>query len=165
MIKLIEFCKRNSPPGIELKQEYAVFIIGNMLSAVINIFAFLINYSNFRSQLFSYIDKERVLIDGAVMMPFYKVINFNYSLYVFIALIMIAYAFYHYAYFRQGSMSIYLMKRLPKKSELHKRVWTVPCIAVLATIAIAIATTLLCYIIYFIATPKACLPYNLGRYN
>ena len=165
MSKLIEFCKRNSPPGIELKQEYTVFIIGNICSAIINIFAFLITYSRQRNELFAYVGDKRMLIDGAVMTPFNNIINFNYALFVFVALFMIVYAFYHYAYFRQGSMSIYLMKRLPDKTEIHKRAWTVPLLLVFGTVAIAIATIIVCYIIYFLATPKACLPYIAWRYN
>ena len=163
MSKIIEFCKRNSPPGIDLKQEYAVFIIGNTCSVVISLFAFLLNYAHFRAELFTYVGTKRELIDGAIITPFYNLINFYFASFVFVALFMLGYVIYHYGYYRQDSMSIYLMKRLPKKSELHKRAWTVPCIAVLGTLVIAFATILFCYIIYFLATPKACLPYNVWR--
>ena len=60
-------------------------------------------------------------------------------------------------------MSIYLMKRLPNKWELHRRAITVPCIAVLATIGVALTAILFYYIIYFLATPKVCLPYEALR--
>ena len=158
MNKLIEYCTRNSPPGFDLKQEYAVFIIGNSCSAVLAVFAFLINYINHRENLFGYVSNKRILIDGSVMTPFYKLINYCFSGFFFVALFMLGYVIYHYMYFRQGSMSIYLMKRLPSKAELNKRVWTVPLTAIIGTLAFALATVLFCYIIYFLATPKICLP-------
>ena len=158
MNKLIEYCKRNSPPGIDLKQEYAVFIIGNCCSAVLAVFSFLINYIKHRESLFAYVSTQRILIDGAVMTPFYKLNNYCFSGFFFVALFMLGYVIYHYMYFRHGSMSIYLMKRLPSKTEFLKRVWTVPLTAIICTLAIAVATLLFCYIVYFFATPKICLP-------
>ena len=85
MNKLIEYCKRNSPPGIDLKQEYAVFIIGNCCSAVLAVFAFLINYIKHRESLFAYVSTQRILIDGAVMTPFYKLINYCFSGFFFLS--------------------------------------------------------------------------------
>ena len=159
MSKMIEFLKRNAPPGIELKPEYGVFVIGNLCSAVVSVFAFLIQYATARSELFTYIGYERSLIEGARITPFHNLISIYFAGFIFVAVFMLGYAAYHYAYYRQGSMSIYLMKRLPNSNELHKRAWTVPCLAALATISVAIATIIFCFIIYFLATPKTCLPY------
>lgn len=39
-----EFIKRNSPPGIDLKQEWRVFLIGNIVSVCISFFAFIDKY-------------------------------------------------------------------------------------------------------------------------
>ena len=159
MSKIIEFLEQNAPPGIELKQAYGVFIIGNVCSAVISVFAFLIQYARERSELFTYIGYERTLIEGAIITPFHNLISIYFAGFIFVAIFMLGYIAYHYAYYRQGSMSIYLMKRLPDSSELHRRAWTLPCLAFLATIALAIFTIIFCFIIYFLATPKACLPY------
>lgn len=159
MSKIIKFFELNAPPGIELKQEYGVFIIGNLCSAVISVFAFLVQYARERSELFTYIGYERRLIDGVRITPFHNLISIYFAGFIFVAIFLLGYIPYHYAYYRQGSMSIYLMKRLPNSSELHRRAWTLPCIAVLATISVAIVTILFCFLIYFLATPKACLPY------
>lgn len=158
-----DFFKRNSPPGIDLKQEYRVFLVGNICSLVVSFFAFIINYFKAREELFTYVGGDRVRLEGAIMTPFHNLINFYFAGFFFVICFMLGYVIYHYAYFRQESMSIYLMKRLPKKSELHKRVLTIPCLAVLATIAIALTAILFYFIIYFLATPKACLPYAALR--
>ncbi len=163
MSKLIESFKRNSPPGLSLKQEYAVFVIGNIVSAVVSIFAFLLNYIRCRAELFEYVGDKRLIIVGAIIPPFYNLIDIYFSGFIFVALVLLSYVIYHYSYYRQGSMSVYLMRRLPNKIEMHKRAWTVPLLASIGTIAIAIAVILFCYIIYFLATPKACLPYNIWR--
>lgn len=158
-----EFFKRNSPPGIDLKQEWRVFLIGNIGSVLISFFAFIANYLKKREELFTYVGAERVRIEGAIMTPFHNLINFYFVGFFFVACFMLGYIIYHYAYYRQDSMSIYLMKRLPNKSELHKRAFTIPCLAVLATFAIALAAILFYFIIYILATPKACLPYAALR--
>ena len=163
MSKLIEYFRRNSPPGLSLRQEYAVFVIGNAGSATISFFAFLLNYIRSRNELFEYVGDKRLIIDGAIISPFYALIDIYFSGFVVVALIMLSYVIYHYSYYRQGSMSVYLMKRLPNKIEMHKRAWTVPLLTSITTIAIAIAVILFCYIIYFLATPKMCLPFNIWR--
>lgn len=158
-----EFFKRNSPPGVDLKQEWKVFLIGNIGSVLISFFAFLDRYLDARRQLFTYAEGIRERIDGAIIAPFHTMINFYFVGFFFVICFMLGYIIYHYAYYRQDSMSIYLMKRLPNKRELHRRALTVPCIAALATVGVAIAAILFYYIIYFLATPKACLPYATLR--
>ena len=158
-----DFFKRNSPPGIELKQEWRVFLIGNIVSVCISFFAFIDKYRDARNQLFFYEIDKRMLIDGAIIAPFSSLFSVYFSGFFFVSCFMLGYVIYHYLYYRQDSMSIYLMKRLPNKRELHRRALTVPCLAVLATIGVALAAILFYFIIYILATPKACLPYAALR--
>ena len=158
-----EFFKRNSPPGIDLKQEWRVFLIGNIVSVCISFFAFIDKYIDARNQLFFYEIDKRMLIDGAIIAPFSSLFSVYFSGFFFVSCFMLGYVIYHYLYYRQDSMSIYLMKRLPNKRELHRRALTVPCLAFLATIGVALAAILFYFIIYILATPKACLPYAALR--
>ena len=160
---MIEFLKRNSPPGTDLKQEWWVFLIGNIVSVFISFFAFLDKYMEARDRLFTYEIDKRVLIEGARIAPFSDLLGGYFWGFFLVACFLLGYVIYHYSYFRQGSMSIYLMKRLPNKRELHRRALTVPCLAVLATVGIAIVAILFYYIIYILATPKVCLPYAALR--
>ncbi len=64
----------------------------------------------------------------------------------------------HYRYHTQGAMSIYLMKRLPDRWELHRRCWTVPVLASLGELALMGLMVFLCWLLYRYATPEGCLP-------
>ena len=154
-----EFFKRNSPPGIDLGQEWRVFLIGNIASVIVSLFAFLAKYIDARDQLFVYEIDRKILKEGAIIAPFSSLFSIYFLGFVLVALFLLGYVIYHYSYFRQESMSIYLMKRLPDKRELHKRALTVPVLAVLATICVALAAVLLYFVIYLLATPRACLPF------
>ena len=164
---MIEFLRRHSPPGIDLKQECHIFLIGNMASVLVSFFAFLDKYLDARRQLFTYENGIRERIEGAVMTPFHQLFSVYFSGFFLVAIVMLGFIIYHYAYYRQGSMSLYLMKRLPQKSERHRRALTLPCLAVLATAAVALVTILFYFIIYVLATPMACLPFvalrEIGR--
>lgn len=160
---MIEFLKRNAPPGIDLKQECQVWLAGNIVSVIISFFAFLIQYVEAREQLFTYEAGTRERIEGAIITPFYNLFGIGFSGFFVVSAVMLCFIIYHYAYYRQGSMSIYLMKRLPRKRELHIRALAVPCLAVLATLAVAFAAIALYFIIYILATPKECLPYAALR--
>ena len=120
-----EFLKRNAPPGIDLKQEWRVFLIGNIASVIVSFFAFLDKYFDARNQLFTYEIDKRILIEGATIAPFSSLFSVYFSGFFYVTCFMLGYIIYHYLYYRQGSMSIYLMKRLPNKRELHRRAITV----------------------------------------
>lgn len=166
---MTEFFRRNSPPGMDLMQEWKVFVVGNVISALIGIFVFLDRYRGAYNDLFLYFgvagagnatDVEKVLRQDAVIVPFHRLWGASFFGFYIVATVMLCFIIFHYAYFRQGSMSVYLMKRLPNQMELHRRALTVPCLGALGTFAVAAVTALLCYIVYLCATPKGCLPYT-----
>jgi len=156
-----DFWKRNAPPGINLKQMYYVFLLGNLASAFVSMVDFTADYLRARNELFIYrlATEELTLIEGAVIAPFHAFVDSCFLGFALTAVCLLAFAIYHWAYYRQGSMSIYLMKRLPDRGVLYKQVLTVPCLAALATAAVAAVTVLLCFCIYLLATPGVCLPY------
>ena len=54
-------------------------------------------------------------------------------------------------------MSIYLMRRLPDRWELHRRCLVFPFAGLVLCVAAAFLTVVLCYACYMIATPEICL--------
>lgn len=158
---MIDFLKRYAPPGLDLKPEIRTFLTGNIASAMLSMFSFFRKYLSARDELFKYYtDGSKELIQGAVIAPFGTFIT-GVPLYFSIAVIfMLAFIIYHYLYYRQGSMSVYLMKRLPRRFELHKRAISLPLMMSLATVAVSLAMIFIYFVIYFIATPKVCLPYE-----
>lgn len=151
-----DFLKRNSPPGMSMKQELGFFLTG-MIASLLDSFRFLLRYSFESQNLYEVIDRKRVLIKGAIMPDFITLLDRSLIGFGLVALCMIGFIIYHYAYYRQGSKSIYLMKRLPKRSELHRRALTVPLLAMLTSALTAFILLLLYFAIYMLATPAECL--------
>ena len=168
-IRIRDLIVRLLPPGFPEGQAIRLFWIGNSLSAVVGLLGFLANFSEARDRLFDYIDGKRLLIDGACIDGFSSLLGHYFMGFVFVTFWMLVTVVSHYAYYRQGSMSLYLMKRLPKRNERHLRAWAVPCLSIALSWAVALFTVLICFVIYLIATPRGCLPYfragqEIGRY-
>lgn len=153
--------KDYAPLGINLKWE----LIGYWMciaSGILYSSTFLFDYQNAWNALYCKdIYGKRVIEEGAQMLPFEDLIAGRMYGFVFVAIILVVWTVGHYAYHYgdQGSKSIYLMKRLPDKWELHKRCLTLPVIG--AVIAVLVVVLLLgIYLgVYLIFTPQVCLPY------
>ena len=65
-----------------------------------------------------------------------------------------------YLYHRQGSMSIYTMRRLPDRWDLHRRCLTVPLLSALLAIVIAALLMALYYAFYCWLVPFRCIVPN-----
>lgn len=152
-----DFLTKHAPPGMDLKHEKLTFVWGIILSAVYSAFCFFARFTAVYSDLYMYIEEKPVLNVNAVMPDFRALIGLSFIGFLITSLIMAGFSFYHYAYYKHGSMSIYLMKRLPKKSELHKRSLTLPIIAVLLCIITVFLLLLIYFALYMLITPKACL--------
>lgn len=149
---------RWAPPGFNLRPEKQFFVTG-MACAVLYSFMFFIRYGNARSDLFGYSHGSniRILLPDAVMPDFYLLLEHYWAGLAVLAMCMLALIVYHYVYHWQGSKSIYLMRRLPNRFELHRRCLTLPLIAILICLLTAIILLLLFYGTYIAFTPKECL--------
>ena len=67
-------------------------------------------------------------------------------------------ALYHWFYHYQGSKSIYLMRRLPRRSELPVRCLAVPVAGALGAGALAAILLGVYWMVYRLCTPAAALP-------
>lgn len=157
---ITDFLTRHTPPGMSLKQEGTFLTVGTICSVLFSIFCFFGSYATARGELYDRIDGKWVLNVNATMPGFRSLLGYSFVGFWIVAFCMLGFAVYHYAYYRQGSMSIYLMKRLPKKAEIHKRAWTLPVIAFLLCIFAAFLLLAIYYAVYLLATPSACLPPN-----
>ena len=152
------------PLGFEFKYEKRIFIWGIVLSLLYGSFFFRRFYYTW-DNLFERVWKNGELVklgvkEGAVMKDFVELFD-NASLGFFIvAVYMVLFVFLHYAYFKQESKSIYLMKRLPNKWELHKRCITIPLIEIGICFIVAFLFLLLCYTVYMVVTPAECIVGN-----
>ncbi len=151
-----DFLKRHSPPGMELKFERRFVLTGWLLSFLYSLL-FLDAYFSAWNDLFIWEKGSRVLIKERIMPDFAELIESYLLGFFIVSLCMIGFVIYRYAYYRQGSKSIYLMKRLPHKSERHRRAWLLPLLAALVSILIALTLLLLYFTVYMLVTPDECV--------
>lgn len=152
---------RHAPPGIDLEPEKWVFGIGTV-AALFYSFGFFSRYQTAVNALYRRVggvgSSERVLIEGAVMPRFSSLLGDFWLGFAILAACMLGMIIYHYAYHRQGSRSIYLMKRLPNRWELHRRCLTIPVAAALICALSVLLLTAVYFAVYMLATPSQCLP-------
>lgn len=153
---ITDFVKKYSPPGIKLGVEKNFLLIGLFL-ALFYSSEFVADFISARNELFYYVGKNRILDTSAVMPSFRIVLGNSLIGFIILGISMLGFIAYHYFYFRQGSKSIYLMKRLSDKKELYFRVLTLPVIAFLFCLTVAFIVLLIYFTVYLIFTPKPCL--------
>lgn len=147
------------PPGYNYKKEISVYVLWLAL-AVMKSCGFFIRCEDHIYGLYHFIGESKILIEG-VMMPDIDVIMeqdlIGFPLFTVVA---IATVIIHYMYHYQESKSIYLMRRLPKRMELHRRCWILPTTALLIVMVIAFLMLIAFYGYYMIMTPEACIAPN-----
>lgn len=161
-MKIKMFHVKHFPPGMNVEGEKFFFGFG-MCAAFFYSWSFIWRYLEARMRLSEISRLQRfpkVIYQGTI--EHFSVLLGNALIgFWFVAIGMMGFAIIHYAYFWQGSKSIYVMKRLPNKMELYKRVWTLPLISLLLCAVTALVLLFIYYGVYVLATPKQCLPLNL----
>lgn len=151
----------HTPPGTDFRKD---LIAGIVLAAVITLiffFAFLVEYTNMRNGLFETDYKGRLLEQlrpGAVMADIRLLLRGKLTGTILMAIYCIVRAVLYYRSFFTESKSIYLMKRLPDKNETLKRSISLPAIVLVLAILFSLLLLGGCAAVYFLATPKICLP-------
>lgn len=153
MVKKFE---RVIPVGIPAKKEFTALIIGISFAVFRSLLYFEYYYNNYY-QLYEYYSGKKVLINGRVMTDFYVLIDGCFEGFYVATFLLIALIVFHYVYHYKDSKSIYTMKRLPKKSELHKRCITIPLICILICQILLIILLLVYFNHYMATTPPECL--------
>lgn len=143
-----------APPGLDWRKEVQAYCYGLAGAFSFALFWYLLRYTNAKSDLYWRI---HTLAPGAVMKDFHVLMDFVLLGFVVLGIHTALQVFVHYRYHSQGSKSIYLMKRLPDRMELHRRCLTLPAAGLLICGLTALLTVVLCYGIYIYFTPEECL--------
>ena len=148
---------RHAPLGFRVRDEVKGFFGGCFGATLFSLIYFLPRFNDQLDKLYHRNGKNRVLIPGAIMPDFVEI--FGRSHWGFLVVIIAALAFIggHYAYHYQESKSIYTMRRLPSRWELHRRCLTLPLLAVVAYLILAFLILLIFYAVYMNMTPDVCL--------
>ena len=155
-IKKIDL-EKYAPPGVNIKQQTDFFMAGNIISAIISLY-FFVEYFNQYQNLFGFNGIKRELIKGATMPDFPLILDKFLIGFLITGACMLLFVIYYYLYYYQGgSKSIYLMKRLPHKIEIHKRAWTLPIVLCILSLLIAFIIAFCYFVFYLAVTPEECL--------
>lgn len=145
------------PPGIPVERERVNLLLGLLLAVVWAVLAYMWAYTTAISALYTIQGGERVLAPVARMADFGQLFRFVPAGYLLFAAWLVVKGFGFQTYHRQGSMSIYLMRRLPDPREYTRRCWSVPLAGIAVSLLLLVVTTVLCYLIYVKCTPASCL--------
>ncbi len=149
--------ERYAPPGVNIKQQIDFFITGNIISLIASLY-FFVEYFNKYERMFEFDGTKRILIEGAKMPDFPLILDKFLIGCLITAICMMFYVVFYYGYYYQGgSKSIYLMKRLPKKTEIHKRAWSLPLLFAVLSLVIGFLMAVFYLCFYLLVTPKECL--------
>jgi len=144
------------PLGYNFESEKNTYLTVLICSVVYSLL-FFVRYLDGYGNLYSYRNGKRYLVPGRMMPEFHTLTNGIFYGFFIIFFILVAFIFLRYAYHYQGTKSIYTMKRLPEKNDLHIRCIVLPIAAILISIIIIFIILLLDLAFYMIFTPKQCL--------
>ena len=145
------------PVGISAAKERWWLLPGAGVPLLMGL-GFLIRYANAYQNLYRTVNGHRELIDGGKIQDFAELLRPMPALSLAGgALVMLGLLVYHWLYHYQGSRSIYLMRRLPRRFELTRRCLTVPLVEALVCLAVTLVLVLLFYWLYHSVTPDVCL--------
>jgi len=163
-----EFCGRNTPPGMYWERELKWLRGGMIASVSLTFIAFLVRCLITVGNLYeskwvprgdgSFVKTGFGLKYGAMMPPVTEVLDGNRTGFVLVAVVLVAFAVNHYRYYRQESMSVYLMKRLPDRWEYHRRNLALPVTSLVVLLVTMVLLELVCFGVYLLMTPAGCLP-------
>lgn len=148
--------KRFLPPGSNYTKtfheiEYAI------LFAVIISFKFFVSYASawneFRQFLKNNAPAEAANLSGGYFADFGFLFSGSFVVFWIVLIALLLLIFYNYSYFYREK-SIYVMKRLPDRMELHRRCLTVPLCSILFCLGLMAALFLLYYAFYMLITPN-----------
>lgn len=128
-----------------------------LAASVLYSFLFLGRLANAYGELF-YVDiSGKHIFEGALMPDFVELLKGTLSVFWLTGVAVMLSAVFLYATHFQGSKSIYLMRRLPKKNELFFRCVPLPVLAGMLIWLMAIVMLLLYFVLYLKVTPSECL--------
>ena len=148
---------RHTPLGFRVQEEVKGFWGGCIGATAFSLITFVSKYCDELDKLYHRNGADRTLIPGAIMPDFVEIFDRSYWGFLVVILVAIATIGMHYIYHYQESKSIYTMRRLPSRWELHRRCLTLPLIAIAIYLIMAFAILFIFYMAYTNITPDVCL--------
>ena len=147
---------RHVPPGYDWLPEWR-FLVWGSLAAFLWSLVYFAQLHEAREALFERSLHGYVLIPGVKMKDFVSVLGSSMMGFQILIPCLASHVIQHAIYIRQGSKSIYLMRRLPQRSERHRRCLLLPLTFAVCVLIAAFLLLLLYFQIYRAVTPDSCL--------
>jgi len=148
--------QRCVPPGFPVKTELRCIGLG-ILGSVLYSMGFLLRFFSARRELYARQLGNALLQPDRMMPDFVSLLDGTFDGFGVLLLALLFLLVYHYAYHYQGAKSIYLMRRLPKKGELHRRCLSLPLGGMGFSLLLAGALFFLYFFLYMELTPENAL--------
>ena len=146
------------PPNVKHSQETTAVVLCEILLVLYAASRFSHQYGDAVSKLYDWAGGIRALIRGAVL-PQFSVLTVGCFRMLPLALVVSAgLVLWNYLSYRQGSMSVYLMRRLPDRSLIHRQCLTFPVLSAVLYVLTALLLLGIFALVYRYATPAGCLP-------
>lgn len=147
-----------APPGANIERLRNVLVTGLILCSLAMFVQFVATWNTACQNLYGWIGTERQRLPGAELPTFLYLIRGTYQWFAAVVIAAVFVVIDNYTCYYRESRSIYVMKRLPKWSEIHKRAWPLPLFACITAGVVIVLTTLLCMLVYRVCSPADCLP-------
>ncbi len=153
--------ERYTPPGIDCTAEVRVYLILLCVAVLLSL-GTPYDIQHTAGNLYIEEPGQPPYIPEGCMMPGFESFLNAIPLYFGVLLILCLWAMWmHYSSFSQGSRALYLMRRLPTRGELFRRVAVLPLWGMAIAIGTAVLLLTAYYIFYRVVTPAPCLPAGL----
>lgn len=149
------------PPGMDTSKEQAFFVCGLICCFFYTVLGYLNAYGDEYRDLFIHMGvQKKILRPERTIAPFGEILGNRLMVYVILAVCMFVAVAIRYAYYRQGSRSEYLMRRLPDGGLFYRTCWVRPLLRMGLSLLAALVSLAVFYGIYVLVTPAVCLPWN-----
>ncbi|MBP3371679.1 MAG: hypothetical protein J6L88_04045 [Clostridia bacterium] len=147
---------RHAPLGMNVNSQFTTYITLFVLATLYSFFYFN-RFSNHLEWLYEWSRSAKVLIEGAVMPDFVELLEDALTWFWAAAGVCLLQIPFNYRHHYRETKSIYLMKRLPKKFELHRRCLTLPILGAGIMVLFSFVLLLLYFWYYMAKVPSQCM--------
>lgn len=149
-------------PGADAKKEIEAAMWFAFITIILWSMIFVLRYFAERQNLYEVVHQVRSLRKGAVMKPIGQLMRRVFAGFWIYAVFNLAAMVGHYTSFYTESRSIYVMKRLKDKWELHRRCLMLPMLQLCFGFLLVLILMLAYFLLYRFCTPAECLPNRIG---
>ena len=149
--------ERFAPPGYDLETELKFILVFSIGSLIIS-FSFFLHFHEAYELLFHFEEGVKILIPNALMPDFETLSRSAMASFRTNSAWVLYVIWLRYRYFKTETKSVYVMLRLPKRTEYHMRCWVMPITLSLLSFLIMIMLKALYFTYYKNVVPLPAWP-------